>query len=86
MSTMTFERVGRPENKKADLHIFGDVLLKTLTLGDAIAIPINGEAYAVVHNRISVRVRNVAKEHGVQGRTRQSEDGLSVLAWLEPKR
>lgn len=58
---------------------------ETLSNGKAVAIPINGETYAVVRNRVCSSGQVAAKQLHARLRTSRSVDGLSVLVWLEPK-
>lgn len=64
---------------------FSSLIANTLTSGKALAVPINGGNYAVVRNRFAGNGSQVAKRLGASCRTSRSEDGLSLLIWLESK-
>lgn len=83
-----FTRVERPKNC---LHIgphrgpFTLALRETLTSGDAIAVPLNGDTYAVLRNRLCARAQRTSKDKLATLRTMKSADGSHALIWLEPK-
>lgn len=78
-----FSIVDRPERARFSKQI--DAVRATVTTGKAVAIPINGDPYAKVLNRIGSRCFRVAVELNCHLRRIRSDDGLSILVWLEPK-
>ena len=77
-----FHRVERPVVTRTSLSA---ALRATLTTGDAVAIPLQGETYAVVRNRKAGTASSIARRLNACVRTMKNEDGQSLLLWLEPK-
>lgn len=64
---------------------YAEALRATLTNQQALVVPLNGDAYAVVRNRKCGSFGGVAKALNCRLRSARSADGLSLLVWLEPK-
>jgi hypothetical protein len=84
MSRNDFVRVARPHVAARNSGL-GAAVRDTLKTGDAVAVPINGETYDRVRNRLSATASFTARQVGASTRTCKSADGLHVLVWLEPK-
>lgn len=84
MNNQEWQRVPRPATIGRSPS-FASQVRDTLTAGDAVAVPTNGETYAVVCARKSPTAYRAARKSGAVVRSAISDDGLSVLFWLEPK-
>jgi hypothetical protein len=81
-----FQIVRRPTIHRRGLKSpFCEAIRATLTTQDAVSVPINGEPYGLVSARVSQSAQYVARSLNVRARVQKSQDGLSVLVWLEPK-
>ena len=73
--------IGRSSRSKTGLN---DALKETLSTGTAISVPLNGEPYVIVRNRIFSSGYIAARKVDARCRIVKSADGLSALAWFEP--
>lgn len=84
MNIENIVRVPRPKATSRS-NSFASKLAATIASGDALSVPLNGETYAVLRNRLAGNGGGVARRHGAALRTLRSDDGLSIVIWLEPK-
>lgn len=85
MKIKGFTAVPRPASSDDDSTTFAQVLRETLANGQAVSVPVNGEPYSVVRNRLSGSAGVAAQRVQARVRTQPNADRTAVLVWLEPK-